>query len=454
MKPAEYKALKFASGKPQHCWMCRCELTLGTATVDHLIAKSSKRASVSQKSQRTNYRLACLSCNSKRGNRRLTKDELKAARGFFRPDRSALISAVASTAQRNQPSKMDHPARSALLGAGRDIPGLWAHYDAQAREHQYPHPMYISEPNGAMALVAALQQAGMVDQLRSLRESDPIGVATYCAHYTTLACWRMTQGIYRFDPTLYSSLIDTDLAGDLPADVLLRLPEWCVYIETPGLQVATRSGGRSALIGAWARLDIEPDGTPTLVLGLHIDGLARIEHHHVPLHGSLLGAIEDVMQQWGYRSARVAGEIEGYTRPIINLLLFLCSGDDVSGAGKPGNPEPVKTRRDGMRRFAAAGQRSWDVGVRIGSALRRAYAAAEAGAGSAGDERSGPRPHIRRAHWHGYRVGPRKRDDGSDIPIHSRRLELRWLPPIAVALDDADQLPAVIRPVLQPAESV
>ena len=52
-----------------------------------------------------------------------------------------------------------------------------------------------------------------------------------------LAAWRTTQGVYRFDPTLYNELIETPLTGDIPHDVLFQLPEWCIYVETPGLQV-------------------------------------------------------------------------------------------------------------------------------------------------------------------------------------------------------------------------
>lgn len=81
MTPKEYKDRQFATGKPRYCWMCKCPLTPGTATVDHLICKSSKKASWSKKNDSGNFRLACGPCNSSRGNRRLSKDELKAAKG-------------------------------------------------------------------------------------------------------------------------------------------------------------------------------------------------------------------------------------------------------------------------------------------------------------------------------------------------------------------------------------
>lgn len=39
----------------------------------------------------------------------------------------------------------------------------------------------------------------------------------------------------RFAPTLYDALIATPVEGKLPTKLLSRLPEWTVYIETPGL---------------------------------------------------------------------------------------------------------------------------------------------------------------------------------------------------------------------------
>ena len=56
------------------------------------------------------------------------------------------------------------------------------------------------------------------------------------ARLGALAAWRPTQGIYRFDSSLYNAVIDTPLTGDLPCEILHRMPEWCVYVETPGLR--------------------------------------------------------------------------------------------------------------------------------------------------------------------------------------------------------------------------
>ena len=47
-----------------------------------------------------------------------------------------------------------------------------------------------------------------------------------------LGIWRMTQGVYRFDPDLFEALWTTPVER-IPVDLLFRLPQWCVYIETP-----------------------------------------------------------------------------------------------------------------------------------------------------------------------------------------------------------------------------
>lgn len=62
---------------------------------------------------------------------------------------------------------------------------------------------------------------------------------------TMLAAWRLSKGIYRFDPTLKADLIDTPLDGAVPIDVLQRLPQWCIYLEidpTPTWRGVARAG--------------------------------------------------------------------------------------------------------------------------------------------------------------------------------------------------------------------
>ncbi len=140
-------------------------------------------------------------------------------------------------------------------------------------------------------------------------------------------------------------------------------------------------------------------------------------------------------------SAQVPGvtprmeEIIPEIAPLLSLLLYLCSEAADYGKGpRPQNPHPVKTAK-GPRLFPSQRPRVWEVGARLGAALRRAYAEASEKADAAAD-RAHPRPHIRRAHWHAYRVGPGRQE-----------VRLHWLPPIPVNVEDFSDLPTVVRPV-------
>lgn len=58
--------------------------------------------------------------------------------------------------------------------------------------------------------------------------------------FHTLATWQYSQGIYRFDPDLYEGVIQSTLGCEIPVDLLLRLPERSVFVETPGLPAVVK----------------------------------------------------------------------------------------------------------------------------------------------------------------------------------------------------------------------
>jgi len=135
-----------------------------------------------------------------------------------------------------------------------------------------------------------------------------------------------------------------------------------------------------------------------------------------------------------------------FSGPVVSLLLYLCSqGAEIGdGTHAPRNPPP-KTVRGLARQFPADKPTTWEVGVRLGAALRQARRSEEAENAEKGSSSAGPRPHIRRAHWHGFWTG--SREGGPRSGKEKRRFDLRWLPPIAVKVSDVSTLAAVVRPV-------
>jgi hypothetical protein len=338
----------------------------------------------------------------------------------------------------------NHRTRDILAAVGRAYPLAWQQADAframRGTEGFADWPDWCYLPlHGAYAIVSGGDAHPPYDRL------PDIGIVG------ALAQWRGTQGIYRVDPTLYQALIETPVVGDLPTECLYRLPEWCVYIETPGLTV-----GGTLLHGFWAHMDAS-EGAPDdlrLVLDQAQDVRDPLNRDTglVPLPLILGGgSIADSLQRLidsGIRQARAHGfehlSLQAQAladhpvrelSPLLSLLLYLCA-DESDLAGQRRQPVTRIDKHGRSRVFPPDAPQIWSVGVRLGAALRHAYHAAQTGQ-SAGGANS-PRPHIRRAHWHGFWIGPK---------TGPRNLTLRWLPPIAVKLDDVSNLPAVIRRV-------
>ena len=71
----------------------------------------------------------------------------------------------------------------------------------------------------------------------------------------------------------------------------------------------------------------------------------------------------------------------------------------------------------------------------MGAALARAKASIETGESRT---HSGPAPHIRRAHWHSFWQGPKSEPE-------KRSIEVKWLPPIPIGVENLGEMIPTIR---------
>jgi len=261
---------------------------------------------------------------------------------------------------------------------------------------------------------------------------------------------------------MFDELWHSGYDGPITLEPLKHLPEWSLYVETPDATIwdgmplhgffafleHDLNTGDDELYFLW---DIDdPDGDPILVSTVvhlnqptleealrvgraqgiaNVDALAPEARMLVEsVHGAPLEALAD-------KSVALNKEA---VRRALSLLFFLVASNDLR-PGRPGQPDrphrpqPTRTRK-GPKLIPAPGPRIWEAGFRFGRVLRGAYAAAQPQARGKGTPK---RPHVRRAHWHGYWTGPRSKPE-------ERRLELRWLPPILVGAKEEDELPAVI----------
>jgi hypothetical protein len=243
-----------------------------------------------------------------------------------------------------------------------------------------------------------------------------------------LGTWRYSQGIYRFDSQAQQALASTLLHGEMPTDVLLRLPEWCLYIETPDQQWFGQP-----LHGFWCHLESDANTQRRELRFLlnHGDSLSPQILH---LGGWTVTEAVDRYISEAKRQGRAAGitlpadaseaveHISAQIQPLLAMILYLCSDepeitDREHPEQRPSRPRPTRTKK-GWKLFAPKAPKIWQVGEQLGEALRKDHGADPTG--------RRVKPHLRRAHWHGFWSGPR---DGE------RRFGYKWLPPTVVAAD-------------------
>ncbi len=321
-----------------------------------------------------------------------------------------------------------------LAQVGKAFPGIWRTVDELRADRgtALPDwPPYVFLPvAGWYALACSL--AG--------KERLDAGERGIMQGISCVGTWRPTQDIVRFDPDVYESLAKMGLPGDLPVEIFKRLPAWAVYVETPGL---VHDGLPQEGFFAYLEQDVE---TGHEELRIFFNGPAA------PFYPAILHLgpwdLKRACQEsnaYGIAASLAQGEPVGHLRPLVpdagletalNLLLYICAyglGDHEgwSATGRVTYPPQVKTK-SGWRLFPPPKPSVHTLGASYGEQIRKGRHAARGGR-----PHSGPRPHVRRAHWHGYWIGPKTPRPGAP---QERRFSLRWLPPIPVAMAEDESL--------------
>lgn len=273
--------------------------------------------------------------------------------------------------------------------------------------------------------------------------------ALVSAELTACWLWRQNKVIYSYDADLVDVLrsqaedmVDSDV---LPADLLMHLPYSCIYIKTPGLLEYIDG------FWAWMDYDVNRNGPE-----LRIQWVSEDMQHSVPqvLHIRQGWTIRDCLADTARHTIETLGndvsdaeEVSAKDARVllaaIQIILYLVSQDaEISDAPAPTRvqraPEPGKTVT--LVRDKAGDIDVKDVGVRIGSAIRKArvrYEQRKEAAGPGGVKR----PHARRGHWHHYWVGQKDSQE--------RRLILKWTAPTFIHAEDFDGANVIAYPVKQ-----
>lgn len=241
----------------------------------------------------------------------------------------------------------------------------------------------------------------------------------------TVIPWRYSRSVYRFDPDLYRELVATPFSGEIPEEVLLRLPEWSIFVEMQGESVS----------GFFSSLEYVSPGKAELRFVFCTE--ERLMPFYIALSaGTIEKSFEDCLREYEAVAGEsdkvkaeyteVLGEDLSLVKKALSLVLYVCSDEAEIRDREAPDWEPAfpraKVTKGEERLFPADRNRVVDVGCELGAMLRE---------GATKSEPSAPtgrtvRPHMRRGHWHGFWTGPRKENRDQ------QKFVLKWLPPLFV----------------------
>lgn len=252
--------------------------------------------------------------------------------------------------------------------------------------------------------------------------------------------WQYSKGFYSFDIDFALELIESPITDDIPVNVLMRLPEFCVWIDLNNVadDLPDPHNIFQEARGFFVYLDYDIyDKTSKLIFNIPYFGTFPFELGDYSIHIALDRLIEYLINLEGPDSETKAEIIQNRDSfvywygnlfgRLLNLVLYLCVDEpDIQTDREPGyskyRAEPVKTKK-GIKLFPSDKLHHHQVGRKFGNILRQTYlmdAETEPLDWQGGTKRA----HLRRGHWQGYWKGPRKAEV-RDFIFH-------WIPPMIV----------------------
>jgi len=116
------------------------------------------------------------------------------------------------------------PPEHLIAMLGKRFPRLWQDIDECRSKHVKSWPGWCFIRRDELADIIESYQSPPSNDDQRMKHFSRIRLATI------LAPWRVSKTVYQFDPDIYNALIQTSLRGNIPVELLFRLPEWAVYI--------------------------------------------------------------------------------------------------------------------------------------------------------------------------------------------------------------------------------
>lgn len=261
-----------------------------------------------------------------------------------------------------------------------------------------------------------------------------------------LAPWRLSKEVYVIDPDLKDLLFEQDGELDVPDEILLQLPYPCFYVELPDTYYRT-----SKIHGFFVTLEYDINNGDRELKPVFLTDDGEVFSYSIHIGAKTISESVDLLDKQALKNTKGDKELKRlafkamqeseatkkFLKQILQVILYiLAQNAEIT----PSSEQTFITKRSKVIRDKYSEIRKWDVGIRIGTAIRQQNVLSQTEyTRKEGNGHNSPRPHMRRGHWHHFWTGPKAQPE-------ERKLILKWLSPIAVAVNPEDT-PIVIHEV-------
>ena len=253
-----------------------------------------------------------------------------------------------------------------------------------------------------------------------------------------IAPWRLSKEVYVIDEDLKDLLFEQDGELDVPDEVLLQLPYPCFYVELPNTYYRA-----DKIHGFFVTLEYDVNNGDKELKPVFLTDDGNIFSYSIHIGAKTIEESVDMLdkqalentngdkelKRLALRAMQNSAETKIFLKQILQVILYiLAQNAEIT----PSSEQSFITKRGKTVKDKYSEIRKWDVGIRVGAAIRQQKAKEQSRKKEYKEsEHQSPRPHMRRGHWHHFWTGPKAQPE-------ERKLILKWLSPMAIAANPED----------------
>ncbi|TXM53730.1 hypothetical protein FT666_15745 [Providencia rettgeri] len=260
-----------------------------------------------------------------------------------------------------------------------------------------------------------LDNYGNIDWIKLFRNNyDQKGIPP--SSVPTILPWKYTKSVYEMDRDLASELMNSPLPEYIPTEYFKRIPEWSVFLT--GFKYIVKASGDlcgCTIIGFWVSLT-DLDGIDAVAFTFLFSNKNTSSFNISLNHNNIIDSFNDAAKLTDHRIKSELRDIyvELFKLAIPITTFFIKDFVDIPNSTNPTvSYKNIKKTKGKERLFEAKKIKRTIIGANVGDSIR-AFNENLRSTHALGTMR----PHIRRAHWHGYWVGTGE----------GKNFLLKWLP--------------------------